>query len=266
MRATRPQRLKGPAVGTSHGSVRAIACIGAPMETLPTISKPLTLASFSRVGSIVRHLVAILIAAVSVLTVGARPSSAAVLAGWDVSTQQATNFGPSPYAVTTSDPNLTVGGLTRGTGVGTSGTGAKSAWGGNTWTSSTESAAVTANQFVTFAVTAKAGYQVSFTNISRFDYRRSATGAASGVLQYQIGTGQFTDGPSVSYTSTSSTGASLSVPIDLSGITALQNVPPGTTVTFRIVNWGGTSASGTWYIYNVNTANPTANDFEIGHR
>jgi len=32
-------------------------------------------------------------------------------------------------------------------------------------------------------------------------------------------------------------------------------------VTFRIVNWGGTSASGTWYIFDV--ANSTAPDFVV---
>jgi len=43
------------------------------------------------------------------------------------------NFGPSPFAATLSDSNVTVGGLTRGIGVGTTGTGAASGWGGNAW-------------------------------------------------------------------------------------------------------------------------------------
>src|SRR4030095_16607203 len=34
-------------------------------------------------------------------------------------------------------------------------------------------------------------------------------------------------------------------------IPALQNVGPGTNVTFRIVNWGGTNPNGTWYIFDV---------------
>ena len=50
-------------------------------------------------------------------------------------------------------------------------------------------------------------------------------------------------------------------PIDLSGIAALQDVGAGTNVTFRIVNWGGTSSGGTWYIFDV--ANSTALDFEV---
>ena len=46
-------------------------------------------------------------------------------------------------------------------------------------------------------------------------------------------------------------------PIDLSGITALQNIASNTPVTFRIVNYGGSSSAGTWYIYNTGgDANP----------
>ena len=40
-----------------------------------------------------------------------------------------------------------------------------------------------------------------------------------------------------------------------------MSVPAGTTVTFRIVNYGGTSSSGTWYIFD--TANTSASDLEI---
>ena len=66
----------------------------------------------------------------------------------------------------------------------------------------------------------------------------------------------------MSYPSASSSGASLSpLPIDLSGFPDLQNVGAGTNVTFRIVNWGGTSSGGTWYIFDV--AGTTAPDFVI---
>jgi uncharacterized repeat protein (TIGR01451 family) len=64
----------------------------------------------------------------------------------------------------------------------------------------------------------------------------------------------------LSYPSNTSSGGSLS-PIDLSGISALQNVGPGTNITFRIVNWGGTSAGGTWYIFDV--AGSAAPDFVV---
>jgi endonuclease G len=185
-----------------------------------------------------------------------------LLAGWDVSGLPggANNFGPSPLAPTTNAANLTVVGLTRGTGIGTSGTGAGRAWGGSTFTNSSSDAAIAANRFITFTVTAGAGYAMSCTSISRFDYRRSSTGPINGLLQYQIGSGPFTNIGTVSYPANTSAGGSLS-PINLSGFSALQNVGAGTNVTFRIVNWGGTSSAGTWYIFDV--ANSSAPDFAL---
>jgi len=189
-------------------------------------------------------------------------SNGATLFGWDVSglSGGANNFGASPLPPTTNAPNVTVvAGLTRGSGVGTSGTGAGRAWGGVAFTGSSEAAAITANQFITFSAKANSGYTVSYTSISRFDYRHSGTGPTNGALQYQIGSGAFTDIVSLSYPTNTSGGASLN-PINLSGIAALQNVGAGTNVTFRIVNYSGGSA-GTWYIYDV--AASTALDFAV---
>ena len=107
---------------------------------------------------------------------------------------------------------------------------------------------------------AGAGYTVSFTNVSKFDYRRSSSGPPSGVLQYQVGNGVFTDITTLAYASSSSSGASLG-PVDLSGIAALQNVPAGTNVTFRIVNYAGTGSGGTWYLYDVSIS--PALDFAV---
>ncbi len=178
-----------------------------------------------------------------------------VLAGWDVSGQ--TNFGVSPLAPTTNAANVTVGSLTRGTGVLTPSGAAGKAWGGTSWNSTSEAAAISANEFATFSLTAKTGYKVSFTSVNEFDYRRSGTGPPNGELQYQIGTGSFADIIALSYASTP---GGLG-PIDLSGISALQNVGAGTNVTFRIVNWGASGSGGTWYILDVN--NSTASDLAI---
>jgi hypothetical protein len=190
------------------------------------------------------------------------PALAAVLAGWDVHglTGGSNNFGTSPLPATTFATNLTVGGLTRGAGVGTTGSAATRGWGGNDWITTSASAAASAADTVSITIAANTGYQLSLSAISRFDYRRSSTGPASGVLQYQVGSGAFTDITTLSYSSTASAGASLS-PIDLSGIAALQNLATGTTVTLRIVNYGGSAAGGTWYLYD--NANTTASDLEI---
>jgi hypothetical protein len=185
-----------------------------------------------------------------------------ILAGWDFSalTGGANNFGASPLAPNTNAPNLAITGLARGGGVGTTGTAAARGWGGNTFNSSSEAAAVSANEFATFSFTADNGFTVSFSSVSPFCYRHSSTGPASGELQYQLGNGPFTDIAALSYASSSSSGAALAA-VDLSGIAALQNVPAGTNITFRIINWGGTSTGGTWYLFD--TTNSTALDFAV---
>ena len=186
-------------------------------------------------------------------------SFSGALAGWD--THALSSYGPSPFAATTIATNITAGGLTRGSGVTTSGTAAGRAWGGNGWTDLNADDAITNNHFATFTVQASPGSSVSFSSISKFDYRRSAQGPPNGRLQYQIGPADsFHDITNVTYSSTSTSGASIGA-IDLSGFPALQNVAAGTVVTFRIVNWGGTSGAGTWYIFD--KGNSTASDFEI---
>jgi endonuclease/exonuclease/phosphatase family metal-dependent hydrolase len=180
------------------------------------------------------------------------------LAGWDVNAQS--SFGPSPMPPTTNAPNLTIVGLTRGTGVTTVPTAAGRAWGGNGFDSTSSTAAVSAGDYATFSISANAGYKVSFTAIGRFDYRRSSTGPPNGVLQYQAGSGMFSDIATLSYSVSTSGGASLNA-IDLSSIAALQNVTAGNIVTFRIVNYGASGSGGNWYIYDV--ANSTAPDFAV---
>jgi hypothetical protein len=139
--------------------------------------------------------------------------------------------------------------------------GAGRAWGGNTFISTSESGAIAAGEFVSFgAIENNAAYTISYQSISTFEYRHSPGGPTNGVLQYQIGSGAFTDIVSLSYPSSANSGASLGS-INLSGIPALQNVPAGTNMTFRIVNYGGTSSSGTWYIFDV--SNSPALDLEV---
>ena len=188
---------------------------------------------------------------ITTINASAGSGNAITLVGWDVSSLPGgtSNFGPSPLSPTTNAPNLTIIGLTRGYGVGTNGTGAARAWGGNDFAGTNEAAALAANEYATFTVAPQTGYRMSISSISRFDYRRSSTGPASGVLQYQIGSGAFSDITALSYPSNTSSGGSLS-PVNLTGIAALQNVGPGTNVTFRVVNDGG-SAAGTWYVFDV---------------
>ncbi len=180
-------------------------------------------------------------------------SNGQVIAGWDVN--GLSGYGTSPLTATTAGTNVEVGGLTRGTGVTTTGTAAANAWGGANWISTTQAAAITANRFATFTVSAKRGYKLSVDSLV-LNYRRSSTGATNGQLQYSLDGTTYVDVPggSLNYSSSSSSGALLPT-INLSAIAALHNVADCKTITFRIVNWGASGAAGTWYVYNRVTGN-----------
>ena len=164
------------------------------------------------------------------------------------------SFGPSPYAGTATS-NVTAGGLTRGSGVLTTGTPAARGWGGVNWQATTGANAVTANQFYTFTVKANAGFKISIDSL-RFPYRRSASGPASGMLDYSLNGTTFTNIGTLSFTNTTSGGATLK--IDLSAVTALKNVASSSTITFRVAGYGGTASAGTFYCFDV--MNSTAPD------
>jgi hypothetical protein len=137
------------------------------------------------------------------------------LAAWDFSGLPGglRDYGPSPLAPSTAAPGLAVAGLARGSGVKTTGTAAAGAWGDVGFTSATASAAEAARQFCTFTVTATNRSKVSFTRLSRLDYYRSATGPTSGLLQFQVGSGDFTDLATLDY------------PVANAGVRALP-IPP----------------------------------------
>ncbi len=163
----------------------------------------------------------------------------AQLASWNPA--GLSGYGPSPWTSTTSNASLTVGGLTRGAGVGLTGTPAGNAWGGVNW-------AGASNQDATFTVTANSGYSVSYS-VFNLSYRRSNTGPNAGTLEYTFGSSStYTVISTISnFTSTATSGVPIT-PINLSGVANLQNVPAGTVVKFRIFPTGGSSA-GTWYIF-----------------
>ncbi|MBS1587304.1 MAG: fibronectin type III domain-containing protein, partial [Bacteroidetes bacterium] len=173
----------------------------------------------------------------------------AQLAVFNPTSPALSNYGPSPWSPTTPPPTgISVTGWTRAAGVGTSGTAAGSAWGGNDWQQTNNpSDALASNKYVYFSIQATAGYTMSLTTWNEC-YRRSGTGPANGLLQYSVNAGPYTDITTFAFTNTTSGGACLT-PVDLSTISALQNVAAGVTVTFRILLYGATGSTGTWYIY-----------------
>jgi hypothetical protein len=186
-------------------------------------------------------------------------SAQTVLAGWNAN--GLTGSGPSPWAPATSNPNLTIGGLAKGPGI--TNTTTANVWGGNSWTNLGVPAnyiqATNGGKYATFSLQPNAGYTVSITNISKLLYSHSATGPTNSLLEYSTnGTAFF----SISnlYTTLNASFSSSNNNINLSGFPALQNMNSNTVATFRIVNWGGTSFAGTWYI---NPNGTTGNDLEL---
>jgi trimeric autotransporter adhesin len=188
------------------------------------------------------------------------------LFAWDYSTLPggAGNFGPSPMAATEANSNVTVYGLTRGSGFGTfTGSGAAKAWGAANYTiGGTLSGEIAANKYWTFTVTANAGYKVSLSEIMAYNVRRSSSGPNTGQWQYQVGSGSFVDiGTPIAWGTNTTAAGNPQAAISLSGITDLQNVGPGIPVTIRLVNYGAGSTTGTCYWNDL--GNNTGNDLIV---
>ncbi|MEI8086065.1 MAG: YDG domain-containing protein [Paludibacter sp.] len=159
-------------------------------------------------------------------------------ASWDISTTTMTGAAPTA----TANANVTVGVLTRGSGVTTSGTAFAREWGGGGWTTAaTVTEAVTAGAYLSFTIKPKSNYVLSFNNIPACQLYSSTTGPSKAQWQYSIDGTNFTSITDLTIVTGGANNYSL---IDLSSISALQNVPVTTTVTFRIVAYN-TNGSGT---------------------
>ena len=186
---------------------------------------------------------------VAVLAIVIPSPYSGILAAWEMT--GLSNYGPTPFAATSNAPNVNVFGLTRGSGVGTVGTAGTDAWGGTGFVFTDAATAIAGNSFATFGLTVASGYVISFTNIPAYNIRHSSTGSKTGLWQYQVGNGAFVDiGSAITWGGNNSSSGNAQSAINLSGISALQNIPAGTLVTFRIVLWDGTG-TGSWYINNL---------------
>lgn len=159
------------------------------------------------------------------------------------------NFGPSPW-IGIAATGLTSAKIIRESGASQSGTGSSGAWGSDGLNSASQSAAESANDAWSFEFVPQAGKGLSITSIEEYSFRKSGTGPKNGQYQYKIGTGSWTNISNAVLTGIS--GASATTPtqsaIDLSGITALQNITAGATVYIRLVLWGASASAGTAYM------------------
>jgi len=188
----------------------------------------------------------------TVVTLSGLAQAQTTIVGWDFANGSypggSGNFGASPAAANTVAANVTSTGLTR-SGLGTTGTAAASTWGGTaTALGSTGSAS--------FTVKANDLFTLSLTQISAYNVRRSPSGPTTGQWAYSLNGVDFVNIESaITWGSvTSGSGGNPQVAITLSGITALQNIPATTTVTFK-VTLTGSSGTGTWYLNNFQTGN-----------
>ena len=172
--------------------------------------------------------------------------SSGTLAGWNVTGQSSYGTQGLPASSVASGISNSLG-LTRGSGVTLSGTGASNSWGGTGW-ASTLSTGLTNNSTVTFGFTVSTGSTASFAAID-MNYRHSGTGPVNGDWEYQVNSGAFQEiGQFVNEFPSSASSASPITEIDLNGISALQNLPPGTVVNFQICPYASTSSTGSWYV------------------
>ncbi|MFN8246365.1 MAG: hypothetical protein U0T56_08310 [Ferruginibacter sp.] len=137
---------------------------------------------------------------------------------------------------------------------------------GSTASPGTRADAVNNNRGFNFTISAKAGYKVSLSTLN-VRFRRSGTGPNAFVWRWSTDGTNFTDiTPDISYTSTT-TGGDAQTQINLSGISALQNVASGTTIYFRLNAWGAAAAtvgSGTFAIGRSLTNGATDYSLAIG--
>lgn len=182
------------------------------------------------------------------------------IAAWDVSGQ--TDYGPSPLAPTDQYSGIVVTGLTRGAGLNTGGTAVSRAWGARGWsTANNKTDAIGAGSYFTFSFTPPPNSYLSLYSIDIGDLYRTADGPTNVILQYSLDGVTFTDFGTNTFPVAGQGTSAPGLPRVLTGVEALQNVPGGTTLILRFVNFSATSGDGAWYFYD--TGNSTNYDFEI---
>lgn len=173
------------------------------------------------------------------------------LIAWEVN--GLTGYGPSPLTPNRINPLFSSSGLVRAPGITTSGTAAGSAWGGTAVVTENMNAALNLNSWVSFSIVVPEGYTTDFIQIKPYTIRRSSTGSSHGQWQYRINQGNWENiGSAIVWGANTTATGNLQSAIPLHQISALNQIASQTTVEFRIVLWGSTSTSGTWYINNTN--------------
>jgi len=170
---------------------------------------------------------------------------------------------------TTTNTNLNASVISKGPGLSNpSGanafTGSFGAIGYSTGTT-TLATAITAQEYLQFTISVKAGFKVSLSTLNANFLRSTNNAPNSFQWQYSLdafGTAGVNIGSTISYTlyttGTASNGTA-QTQINLSSISALQNVVNGTNITIRIYGWGAANTGSTFALGKL-----SGNDLAIG--
>ena len=176
---------------------------------------------------------------------------------------------------TTTNANLNISTIGKGSGLANPGggnafTGSFGAVGYTTGTTSL-STAISSNEYLEFTISAKPNFKVSLSTLDA-NFLRS-TGNAPTTFQWQYSLDGFSTagisiGSAITYTGSTSgsgtggftaTNGTAQAQINLSSISALQNVLSGTIITIRIYGWGAGNAGSTFALGRL-----SGNDLAIG--
>jgi len=184
-------------------------------------------------------------------------SASPEIVSWNTSAVTGGGQSIANFMPTSISPNLTaVSGLTRGSGTSFSSTSISDGfWGSNGFARATAAHGIDSNKILTFQLQSVTGKNVSYTSIDSFKIRIAFNGPINYQIDYRINGGTFF--PITTITGTPPTTGNYSLrPVDLSGITALQNVPATSIVTFRITPYN-CSGNGVFYFgAGTSDANP----------
>ncbi|MEK7952454.1 Ig-like domain-containing protein [Luteolibacter soli] len=169
---------------------------------------------------------------------------ATLIAGWETTGQN--NWGTQGLAATQKHSNVTVGGLTRGSGVDTGAGSSLNGWGGEHWNAESYDDGIAANRFITFTITPGSGSEVSIETFT-LHYRRSTNGPLVAALQFKIGNGAYIDVEEMLLDAEANT-AGIANDIDLSSIQELQD-HSGSPITFRLIPYLANDDEGDFYVW-----------------
>ena len=190
-----------------------------------------------------------------------RPAFPLSLASWQASSVVQGGLNQPTFAPTMLNNNITVPlPITRGSGVVLPPTSSSNGyWGGTSFSTTTADDGISDKKYLAFSLKSKNGKAVNYHSISKTNIRIGSSGPIKYLIDYTIDNGRTFDADSITGP-TRVTGNYVLDSIDLSNISNLQNVPPTSTVTFRIIPY---DASGTGSFLIGSGVNDTLPDFEI---